>query len=87
MNHNNLVCKEHSVAVGGSGLQYSEDGLDIVFSGGGAKSIAQVGALKELEDQGISFRRVVGTSSGSIMGLMVASGYSAEEGSAAENDG
>ncbi len=66
-------------AVGGSGLQYSEDGLDIVFSGGGAKSIAQVGALKELEEQGISYRRVVGTSSGSIMALMVASGYSANE--------
>lgn len=66
-------------AAGGSGLQYSEDGLDIVFSGGGAKSIAQVGALKELEDQGISYRRVVGTSSGSIMALMVASGYSADE--------
>jgi predicted acylesterase/phospholipase RssA len=64
---------------GGSGLQYSEDGLDIVFSGGGAKSIAQVGALKELEDQGITYRRVVGTSSGSIMALMVAAGYSADE--------
>ena len=60
-------------------LQYSEDGLDIVFSGGGAKSIAQVGALKELEEQGISYRRVVGTSSGSIMALMVAAGYSADE--------
>ena len=67
------------IVAGGSGLQYSEDGLDIVFSGGGAKSIAQVGALKELEDQGISYRRVVGTSSGSIMALMVASGYSADE--------
>jgi predicted acylesterase/phospholipase RssA len=66
-------------AAGGSGLQYSEDGLDIVFSGGGAKSIAQVGALKELEDRGITYRRVVGTSSGSIMALMVASGYSADE--------
>ena len=60
-------------------LQYSEDGLDIVFSGGGAKSIAQIGALKELEEQGIAYRRVVGTSSGSIMALMVAAGYSADE--------
>jgi predicted acylesterase/phospholipase RssA len=60
-------------------LQSSEDGLDIVFSGGGAKSIAQIGALKELEEQGITYRRVVGTSSGSIMALMVASGYSADE--------
>ena len=67
------------VAASGSGLRYSDDGLDIVFSGGGAKSIAQVGALKELEEQGISYRRVVGTSSGSIMALMVASGYSADD--------
>lgn len=67
------------IIAGGTGLQYSEDGLDIVFSGGGAKSIAQVGALKELEEQGLSYRRVVGTSSGSIMALMVASGYSADE--------
>ena len=67
------------VIAGGSRLQYSEDGLDIVFSGGGAKSIAQIGALKELEDQGITYRRVVGTSSGSIMALMVAAGYSADE--------
>ena len=67
------------IVAGGSGLQYSEDGLDIVFSGGGAKSIAQIGALKELEEQGIAYRRVVGTSSGSIMALMVASGYSADE--------
>ena len=64
---------------GRTALQSSEDGLDIVFSGGGAKSIAQIGALKELEEQGISYRRVVGTSSGSIMALMVASGYSADE--------
>ncbi|UCC51506.1 MAG: patatin-like phospholipase family protein [Anaerolineaceae bacterium] len=67
------------VIASGSGLQYSEDGLDIVFSGGGAKSIAQVGALKELEERGITYRRVVGTSSGSIMALMVAAGYSADE--------
>ncbi len=64
---------------GDSALQSSPDGLDIVFSGGGAKSIAQIGALKELEDRDISYRRVVGTSSGSIMALMVASGYSADE--------
>ena len=67
------------IVASGSGLEFSEDGLDIVFSGGGAKSIAQVGALKELEKQGINYRRVVGTSSGSIMALMVASGYSADE--------
>jgi predicted acylesterase/phospholipase RssA len=74
---------EQPTASGRTALQSSEDGLDIVFSGGGAKSIAQIGALKELEEQGISYRRVVGTSSGSIMALMVASGYSADEMAAA----
>ena len=30
---------------GGSRLQTSDDGLDLVFSGGGAKGIAHIGAL------------------------------------------
>ena len=74
---------DQAVVSSDSALKASEDGLDIVFSGGGAKSIAQIGALKELEEQGITYRRVVGTSSGSIMALMVASGYSADEMAAA----
>jgi predicted acylesterase/phospholipase RssA len=68
---------------GGSPLKYSDDGLDLVFSGGGAKGIAHVGALMELEKRGVPYRRVVGTSSGSIMALMLASGYSANEMAAA----
>jgi len=64
---------------GGTPLKKSEDGLDLVFSGGGAKGIAHIGALMEMEKRGIPYRRVVGTSSGSIMALMLASGYSADE--------
>ena len=75
---------ENSVVVGAEGispnvLNSSEDGLDIVFSGGGAKSIAQIGALKEMEAQDITFRRLVGTSSGSIMATFLAAGYTADE--------
>jgi len=66
-------------AVSHNALKSSEDGLDIVFSGGGAKSIAQIGAVKEMEEQGASYRRLVGTSSGSIMALFLAAEYSADE--------
>lgn len=66
-------------AVIGNPLQYSEDGLDIVFSGGGAKSIAQIGAVKEMEEQDVNYRRLVGTSSGSIMATFLAAGYTADE--------
>jgi NTE family protein len=68
---------------GGSPLQISADGLDLVFSGGGAKGIAHIGALMELEKRGVPYRRLVGTSSGSIMALMLAAGYSADEMAAA----
>jgi predicted acylesterase/phospholipase RssA len=68
---------------GGPPLQISPDGLDLVFSGGGAKGLAHIGALMELEKRDVPYRRVVGTSSGSIMALMLASGYSAEEMAAA----
>jgi NTE family protein len=64
---------------GGSTLQISKEGYDLVFSGGGAKGIAHIGALMELEKRGVPYRRIVGTSSGSIMALMLASGYSADE--------
>jgi NTE family protein len=68
---------------GGPPLQISSDGLDLVFSGGGAKGIAHIGALMELEKRGVPYRRLVGTSSGAIMALMLASGYSADEMAAA----
>ncbi len=64
---------------GGLPLTSSAEGLDLVFSGGGAKGIAHIGALMELEKREVPYRRVVGTSSGSIMALMLASGYSADE--------
>ncbi len=53
--------------------------MDGVFSGGGVKALAFVGALKELEDQGYSFSRVAGTSAGAILASLTAAGYSATE--------
>lgn len=53
--------------------------VDGVFSGGGIKGFALVGALQVLEDRGIYFERVAGTSAGAIMACFIAAGYTADE--------
>lgn len=50
-----------------------------VFQGGGVKGISLAGAVKAAEQAGIEFHRVAGTSSGSIVAALIASGYKAEE--------
>lgn len=49
----------------------------LVLGGGGAKGFAHVGVIKALEENGITPTLVVGTSVGSIVGGLYASGYSA----------
>ena len=53
--------------------------LALVLSGGGAKGLAHIGVLRVLDSLGIHPDLVVGTSMGSIVGAMYASGYSAEQ--------
>ena len=53
--------------------------LTIVLSGGGARGLAQVGALKQLEEQGIRPDVIVGSSFGAIVGGLYAAGYTASE--------
>jgi NTE family protein len=53
--------------------------VDGVFSGGGVKALAFIGALEELEEQGYSFSRVAGTSAGAILACLTAAGYTAKE--------
>ncbi|WP_035509064.1 patatin-like phospholipase family protein [Halobacillus karajensis] len=53
--------------------------VDGVFSGGGVKALAFIGALEELEDRGYSFSRVAGTSAGAILASLTAAGFSAKE--------
>lgn len=53
--------------------------IDGVFSGGGLKGFALVGAYQVLEEKGYRFRRVAGTSAGSILASFIAAGYSAKE--------
>jgi predicted acylesterase/phospholipase RssA len=53
--------------------------LALVLSGGGAKGLAHIGVLKVLDSLGIRPDLIVGTSMGSIVGAMYASGASPAE--------
>lgn len=50
--------------------------IGIALSGGGSRSLAQIGVLKALEEKNINYDILVGTSMGSIVGGLYASGYS-----------
>lgn len=51
----------------------------VVLAGGGAKGFSEIGVLKVLEEEGIPVDIVVGTSIGSIVGGLYATGYTAKE--------
>lgn len=51
----------------------------LCFSGGGIKAFAHIGALKALEENNVKFDMVAGTSSGSIIAVLYALGYSSDE--------
>ncbi|MFC7394250.1 patatin-like phospholipase family protein [Scopulibacillus cellulosilyticus] len=53
--------------------------IDGVFSGGGVKGFAFVGALEVIEQAGFRFRRLAGTSAGSIIAALLAAGYTSKE--------
>jgi NTE family protein len=53
--------------------------IDCVFSGGGIRGFALIGAVKALEEKGFSFERVAGSSAGSILAAFVVAGYTGEE--------
>jgi NTE family protein len=48
----------------------------LVLSGGGMKAMAQVGALRALDEAGLRPAEVVGTSAGALVGALIASGCS-----------
>ena len=50
--------------------------LGIALSGGGIRGIAHAGVLKALEDNGIKIDIIGGTSSGSMIAILYAAGYS-----------
>ena len=51
----------------------------LVLSGGGAKGLAHIPVLKELDRRGIVPDMVVGTSMGAVIGAFYAAGYTGEE--------
>jgi len=53
--------------------------VGLVLSGGGAKGLAHIGALKVIEEAGVKIDYIAGTSMGAIVGALYASGYSAKE--------
>jgi len=53
--------------------------IGVVLSGGGAKGLAHIGALKIIEDAGIRIDYIGGTSMGAIIGGLYASGYKARQ--------
>ena len=53
--------------------------VGVVLSGGGAKGLAHIGALKVIEEAGVKVDYIGGTSMGAIVGGLYASGYTANQ--------
>ena len=53
--------------------------VGLVLSGGGAKGMAHIGILKELEEIGLYPDYITGTSMGSIIGALYSIGYTIDE--------
>lgn len=53
--------------------------IGLVLSGGGARGVAHIGVIQALEEFGIRPTRLSGTSAGSIVGALYASGHSPDE--------
>ena len=58
---------------------YEKVKVGLVLSGGGAKGMAHIGALKVIEEAGVKIDYIGGTSMGAIVGALYASGYSATQ--------
>ena len=56
----------------------AEAGVVLVLSGGGTRGFAHIGVIEVLEEQGIPVVGIVGTSIGSLIGALNASGYNAK---------
>lgn len=58
---------------------FTEPGVCLALSGGGARGLAQIGVLEVLEENNIPIKFVAGTSMGAIVGGLYCSGYTAKE--------
>lgn len=59
--------------------QENDAKVGLVLSGGGAKGLAHIGALKVIEESGIKIDYIAGTSMGAIVGALYSAGYSAHQ--------
>jgi predicted acylesterase/phospholipase RssA len=64
---------------GGSGAVDLSNGINGVFKGGGAKGVVYAGALWAVEERGIRFAAVAGSSAGAITATLIAAGMSYAE--------
>ncbi len=53
--------------------------IGLVLSGGGAKGLAHIGAIRAIEKAGINIDMVCGTSMGAFVGALYATGYTADQ--------
>ncbi len=53
--------------------------VGLVLSGGGAKGLAHIGALRAIEESGVKIDYIAGTSMGAIIGGLYASGYNSHQ--------
>ncbi|PIC04493.1 hypothetical protein CS060_09525 [Anoxybacillus flavithermus] len=53
--------------------------IDGVFSGGGVKGFALIGAYEAIEEKGFRFKRLAGTSAGALIASFIASGFTSKE--------
>ncbi|MEP4947046.1 MAG: patatin-like phospholipase family protein, partial [Flavobacteriaceae bacterium] len=68
-----------TLGISQTGNQAHTPKIGLVLSGGGAKGLAHIGALKVIEEAGVKIDYIGGTSMGAIVGALYASGYSAKE--------
>ncbi|WBX68866.1 patatin-like phospholipase family protein [Tenacibaculum dicentrarchi] len=60
-------------------LAQNQPKIGLVLSGGGAKGLAHIAVLKELEKSGVQIDYIGGTSMGAIIGGLYATGYTADQ--------
>ena len=60
-------------------MYFRKPKIAIAFGGGGARGFAHIGVIKALEEYGVKFDYVTGTSAGSIVGAAYAAGLSYKE--------
>jgi len=53
--------------------------IGLVLSGGGARGVAHIGVIQALEEMGLKFCHISGTSAGAIVGALYAHGYPPKE--------